>query len=70
MDPSVDPAEAVQLLAKMGYEVLDRLVSIGAYLVRPRPGLMRPFSLDQSEYPVRYLEHNATVYALGVVEPN
>ena len=70
MDPSVDPAEAVQLLAKMGYEVLDRLVSIGAYLVRPRPGLMRPFSLDQNEYPIRYVEPNATVYALGVVEPN
>ena len=42
MDPSVDPAEAVQLLAKMGYEVLDRLCVHRSVLGAPQTGSYAP----------------------------
>lgn len=73
LDPQLDPAEAVLLLERLGFEVLDALPAIGAYLVRPWQGLSFSFSLlsaDAHSVPFRYVERNGVMYKLGGVEPN
>ena len=71
LDPDLDPAEGRQLLEELGFEVLDTLPVIGAYLVKHRvDGEIQALAAELRGYPIRYVQPNGTVRAMGPVEPS
>lgn len=69
-DDSVSPAEQIDVLAELGYQVLDKLEILNAYLVQKPAGFELGMLRAQSLPGVKYVEPNRQVGALSLTYPN
>ena len=68
-DPSLSEAEQLQVLADLGYEILDRLRVLNAYLVRDSSPDQLGMISALARPEVQYAEPNARVSVLSTVHP-
>jgi serine protease len=70
-EESVSPEEQREILAKQGYEILDSISLLNAYLVRRADQDVERGALQALSLPgVKYATPNTRMYALSVTHPN